>query len=404
MAAVLGGRGPQTLRVAGALRGRRREGPESVTGAIAGRRRRFVRWADRRRCGAGMDLRRGWIWVAVWMLWGAASSAQAPARRFETPMLDGHPLSYCDAGGRRCGEAVATPWCGRQGYGYASEWRIRRGSGFASQARRLDDGSSCRGAGCDSFAEITCAAPQHGHRYLMPSLGAAGRSTVISPDQRNADTAVRSVEYHFRLTGCRQRAAGAFVCDTLPAYHRCRKALEAGRVFACRANRAFLNQAVRPQAVAPGDYALRLNSTASATVYRGRRGKGKLKGEARFEIRFSAPKINKLDWCVERERYVYHPTGPQGGTGKVDDREQCKAPIEGRLVPQHDDLLAAYDACRRRDAWGRRLRQPMEILVAGLYHIGSARPNFVPGRAADHTEVLAPYVVLKAPMSVTCKR
>lgn len=350
-----------------------------------------------------MELRRGLVWLSVLMLGAVVRPAHAEVRSFEAPALDGYALGYCDAGGRRCGEAVATAWCRRQGYEYASEWRIRQGSGFASQTIRLDDGTLCRGAGCDAFAEITCGSRRQAHRYLMPSLGAAGRATVISPDQRNASSIVDSIEYHVEVPGCRQHAAGSFTCDALPAYRKCEEQFEAGRVFSCRANLAFLNQAVEPEQVAAADYALRLNSSASATVYRDRRGKGKLKGDARFEIRFAAPKIDKLDWCVERERYLYHPSGPQGGTGKVDDSEQCKAPIEGRFKPQRDDLLAAYDACDRRNAWGQRLQQRMELLVAALYHIGSARPDFVPGRAADHTKVLAPYVLVEAPMSVTCK-
>ena len=248
----------------------------------------------------------------------------------------------------------------------------------------------------------------------MPSLGAAAHATVISPDQRNADTVVESissadtvakpVSYDVKIPGCRQEAAASFVCDSVPAYQQCRAKLKAGKVFSCRANLAFVNQNVEPQQAASGDYALQLDSSASATVRRGRRGGGKLKGEARFHIQFAAPKINKLDWCIARERYIYHPTGPEGGVGKVDNRADCSRPIDGSFEPQQDDLLEAYDACDRRHAWGKRLQQPIELLVAALYEIGSSRPDFVPGRAADHMKVLAPFVLVQAPMSVTCKR
>lgn len=390
-----------------------------------------------------MGLRRSSGCVFVLLLCGILP-AHAQLRSFQKPALNGYALSYCDSDGRRCGETVAKAWCQKRGYGYASEWQIARATGFSSQTVRLDDGSICRGAGCDGFARITCGGRSHSHAYLMPSLGAAAHATVISPDQRNADTVVESISsadtgvksvpsphkilklgpspdkvvksvpspdktvkpvaYDVKIPNCRRDAAGSFLCDSVPAYQQCRARLKAGKVLFCRANLAFVNQRVEPQQAASGDYALQLDSSATAIVYRGHRGRGKLKGEARFHIQFAAPKINKLDWCIARKRYIYHPTGPRGGVGKVDDRADCSRAVEGSFAPQQDDLLEAYDSCDRRNAWGNRLQQPIELLVAAFYEIGSSRPDFVPGRAADHMKVLAPFVVVQAPMRVTCKK
>ena len=117
-----------------------------------------------------MGFCRGSAWVVALLLCGVWP-AHAQLRSFQKPALNGYALSYCDSDGHRCGETVAKAWCQKRGYGYASEWQIERATGFSSQTVRLDDGSICRGTGCDGFSRITCGGRPHGHAYLMPSLG-----------------------------------------------------------------------------------------------------------------------------------------------------------------------------------------------------------------------------------------
>lgn len=345
--------------------------------------------------------------IALLLLGAGFSSARAELRTFSNPVRDGLTVSYCNSGGRDCGEPVAQAWCRGQGFAYASEWTIRHGVDFTSATVQLDDGAICRGANCDGFASITCGrdgkAKGKGKTYLMPNLGGAARATVISPDRRAAGAAVESVEYRVLVPGCRQQESGSLLCETVHDYQHCRTLLKAGKVAGCRAGLAFDGDFAEPSRAAAGDYQLKLDSSATATVYRGRRGDGKLKGKAEFEIQFAAPAIDKRDWCLERDRYVYYPTGPKGGVGSIDDTDDCAAPISGSFEPHEDDLLQAYDLCDQRSAWGEHVDQTIELLVAALYHIGSARPDFVPGNVADRTRVLAPYVTVQAPMHVTCK-
>jgi hypothetical protein len=352
-----------------------------------------------------MAPRRKCVVVVGFALCGVLSVARAELRSFADPAVDGFAVSYCNSGGRDCGEAVAQSWCRVQGYEYASEWAIRRGVDFSSATIRLDDRGICRGAGCDAFQYITCGRDRgsDGHSYLMPKLGGAARATVISPDRRAAGAAVQTIEYRVLIPGCRPQATGELLCEDLHDYQHCRTLFKKGQVAGCRAGLAFDGNFAEPMRADAGSYSLQLDSSAEATVHRGRRGDGKLKGKAEFEVRFAAPAIDARDWCLEQDRYLYHPTGPQGGAATIDETDECGMPIGGSFEPHEDDLLQAYDLCELRGAWGDRVELPIELLVAALYHIGSARPDFVPTEESDRTKIVAPYVTLQAPMRVTCK-
>jgi hypothetical protein len=177
--------------------------------------------------------------------------------------------------------------------------------------------------------------------------------------------------------------------------------MRAGKVFGCRAGLAFDGGFAEPIAAGPDDYDLSVNSNAVVTVEQGKRGAGKVKGEARFDVEFALPPIGDGAWCLQRDRYLYFPTGPKGGIGEIDDISDCGKAISGSIVPHEDDVLQAYDMCDAFAAWGSELEQPIELLVAALFLVSSTAPKFT-SRDGSGSSIVAPYLTIHAPMKVNC--
>lgn len=329
----------------------------------------------------------------------AALPVAAEVRTFEAPEHAGFLVAPCASANGVCGEPVAQAWCRQQGFQRAVDWSVRLGRDFSTATVTLDAGALCRGAQCESFASISCET--EGRTFRMPALGGLARSTLISPDRRNAELAAAPIEYEISLPGCHQREPGIFMCETVPEYQHCRTLLRDGKVFGCRAALAFDSAVAETSAPAPDRYRMELESTAQITVERGRRGEGRMRGEARFEIAFAMPAIDALDWCLQRDRYLFHLSGPDGGQARIDDSDDCDAPVVGRYEPHEDHLLEAYDLCEGSLSWGDDLEHRIELLVAALFHIGSARPGFV--ATQGHARIVAPYVRVRAPLSIRCR-
>jgi len=331
---------------------------------------------------------------------GLATPGAAEVRTFANPTLDGIPVSYCLANGDVCGERVAIEWCRAQGYEYASSWAATPGVDATSVTVRLDDGRVCRGAQCDAFASVTCGT--QARTFRMPTLGAAGRATLISPTRRSAEAPLEPLQYQVLIPGCHQREPGVFLCETAHEYQHCRTLMSVGRVFGCRAGLAFDGDFAQAIAASPDSYELRLQSTAVATVERGQRGAGTARGEVRFEVQFDVPPIGEGAVCLQRDRYLYHATGPKGGLAEIDDTSDCGAPVSGSIVPHEDDILQAYDICDSFAAWGEEIEQPIELLAAALFHVGFANSAFAREDGAAQ-RIVAPYLTVRAPMQVICK-
>lgn len=327
-----------------------------------------------------------------------AVPAAAQTQVFSNPTHEGLPIDYCHGDGA-CGEAVAAAFCRARGYEYASEWAARAGVDVTSATVRLDDGAVCRGAQCEAFASITCG--KQGRTFRAPTLGAAARSTVIAPSRTRAVAEVAPIEFQALMPGCHEREPGEYLCESDYDYQHCRALMRSGKVFGCRAGLAFADGFVEPVAARSGEYSLDVRSTADVAVERGKRGAGKIKGEVSFEVDFALPKLDDHVWCLQRERYLYHPTGPKGGIAEIDDTQECGEPIEGRFAPHEDDLLRAYDLCEAFAVWGSELEQPIDVLVAALYQVGSASPGFRSRHGASTT--VAPYTTVRAPMKIHCK-
>lgn len=337
--------------------------------------------------------------LAALML-GAVSAINAEVRTYRNPMYQGYRLDYCQAFGQVCGERVATQWCRNQGFEYASDWAIDRGIGDIQPTSRLDDDNVCRGHQCDGFVDITCG--REGRSFRLPNLGAITRATVFTPDRTGTAPALMPVEVQLLVPGCHQWEPGILQCETVYDYQHCRTLLGDGKVLGCRAGLAFDGAFAQPRAASPGTYDLSLRSRVRATVHENRRGDGRLKGEARYEVEFDIPEYGAAGGtCLQRDRYVYHPTGPKGGLSTIDETADCDEPIEGRFAANEDDLLRAFDYCDARHAWGSKIEITTDLMVAGLFHFVSPTASEVPEPGSS--TIIAPYLTLYAPMIVDCK-
>lgn len=327
------------------------------------------------------------------------TSAHAEVRSFADPKHGGYAVSYCSANGDVCGERVADAWCRSHGFQSAVDWSVRLGRDLSTTTLAIDSEALCRGAQCESFASISCETP--GRAFSMPALGGLDRSTIITPSRRTAEIAVSAIEYQVQVPGCQQREPGIFYCDAAPEYQQCRELFSAAKVFGCRSGLSFADASVEAVAAAVGTYRLELKSSAAATVYQGRRGEGKLRGDADLTLSFDIPAIDARDWCLHRDRYLYHPSGPKGGSGDIDDTADCDALIEASFEPHEDNLLEAYDLCEGSASWGEELQGTTDIIVAAVFHIGSARPDFRSTYGSQRS--VASYLTVKAPLEIDCK-
>lgn len=316
-------------------------------------------------------------------------------------MYQGYRLDYCQEFGRVCGERVATQWCREQGFEYASDWAIDRDLGGAQPTMRLDDESVCQGHQCDAFTDITCG--REGRSFRLPDLGAVTRATVITPDRTGTAPMLMPVEVKLLVPGCHQWEPGVLLCESVHDYQHCRTLLGDGKVLGCRAGLAFEGAFAQPYPAAPETYEVSLRSRVSARVQRGRRGEGRLRGEARYRVKLDVPERGRAaGTCLQRDRYVYRPTGPQGGLSSIGETAGCDDFIEGSFSAHEDDLFHAYDVCDARDAWGSKVEIATELMVAGLFHFASLTAADFASR--DTSSIVAPFLTLRAPVSVDCRK
>jgi len=337
--------------------------------------------------------------LGIWLALFFTASSYAEVRTFRNPQHQGYRLDYCQAFGQVCGERVATQWCRSQGYEYASDWAIDRNIGEGQPTMPIDSDRACRGGQCDGFASVTCG--REGRSYRLPNLGAMTRATVITPDRRGTAPAIDSIQVKLLVPGCYQTEPGILLCGTVHEYQHCRTLLAAAKVAGCKAGLAFDGAFAQPVAAAAGSFDLDLNSRATATVSRDRRGEGRVRGKVSYRVRFEVPLQSALaETCLQRDRYVYYPDGPRGGLSEIDNTSDCSAPIEGAFEPHEDDLLRAYDLCMGHRAWGETITDSVELLVAGLYHLSA---KTAADGVAGSARIVAPYTTIRAPFSITCR-
>jgi hypothetical protein len=328
-----------------------------------------------------------------------AAPGHAEVRTFRNPQHQGYRLDYCQAFGQVCGERVATQWCRGQGYEYASDWAIDRDIGDVQPTVPIDSDRVCRGAQCDGFASVTCG--REGRSFRLPNLGTMTRATVITPDRRGTAPAISTVEVRLLVPGCYQTEPGVLLCGTVHDFQHCRTLFATGKVLGCRAGLAFDGAFAEPVAAAADTYELDVRSRAAATVNRDERGEGRVRGKVDFRVRFDVPAQSALaETCLQRDRYVYYPSGPRGGLAEIDDTSDCAEPIDGTFEPHEDDLLRAYDLCTAHRAWGQTITDSIDLLVAGLYHLSATTAaDGLPGAS----RIVAPYTTIRAPFEISCR-
>lgn len=331
----------------------------------------------------------------------SAGEAVAQERTFDNPTYRGFEVSYCGVGSTSCGERMATTFCEANGYDYASEWAARAGIEGVTRAVRLDNSTICEGAACDAFATITCGRGEQ-RTFTMPTLGSAARATVLSPNLRTTEAVLDPQEYRVLIPGCTQGEPGVFMCKSILEYQHCRTLMIGQFVFACQAGLAFEGGFAQPFEAEDGEYELVIESDARIRVNQGDRGPGQIRGKAEVELTFRPPTDSPGSWCLQRDPYIYYPSGPDGGMSEFGDTGECGDPIELSFAPHADDAVRAYDLCESFAAWGSEMQDTIDILVSGLFHIRSANPEFI-ARHGDDGAVLAPYIVVKAPLSIDCR-
>ena len=329
--------------------------------------------------------------------WSPRSDAQV--RTFAEPSYGGYDISFCGVSGDSCGEAVASSWCRSQSYEFASEWTVAGGLADTVTVR-LEDGQVCRGSSCEAFASITCS--RRDRSFRMPKLGAHGRATVIEPERRSAAIVYEAVEVDSEITGCHQVEPGIYECASVDEYQHCRTLMQRGEVFSCRAALAFNGGFATPVSPVPGEYSLDVESEIEIRVERGDRGAGRAKGDAQIVVDFRPPPMQDTSWCLERDRYLYFPTGPLGGTAQIGETADCGEPVSAVFAPHEDDMMMAYDLCESFAAWGSEIDHSIEVLVGALFTLGSNSRAFV-DQYGGSTAVIAPYLSIKAPVEIECR-
>ena len=325
---------------------------------------------------------------------------QADVRTFRNPAFEGYRLDYCKASGSECGERVATEWCVDRGYDYASDWGLDRDIGLLQPTINLDDGKICQGAQCDGFTAITCGREER--EFNVPRMGGSTRGTVFTPDRRQAAPAVTRTEIQLVVPGCSQFEPGVLVCHSVPEYQHCRTLLQDGFVLGCRAQLALDGAIADLREATLESYDLSLRARASVTVEQGSRGDGRIRGETRYRVAFAIPEhADAVENCLQRDRYEYHRTGPDGGTSEIYEADRCDEPVEGSFSPHQDDLLRAYDLCEGRRAWGSRLETTSDLIVAGIFHFSAATASSSAAGAASRS--VAPYLAIEAPLQIICR-
>jgi hypothetical protein len=254
---------------------------------------------------------------------------------------------------------------------------------------------------CDASAN-TCA--EEARTFTAPVLGASGQATMLSPSRRAPQAVLEGAdEQQVPVPGCGQVSPGTLRCGMIQDYQHCRTLMISSMVDSCRIEVAFASGAIVPQAAEPGDYDLAIESDARVRIARDERGFGQVRGAASVEIRFELPaEAAPPAWCVQRDRYLYFATGPQGGLPEIDDSGDCDSPLSFDFKPHADDLLRAWDLCETFAAWGEELRDSIEILAAAIFHVRSSAPSFN-ARYRDGAAAIARYATVTAPLTIECR-
>lgn len=246
-----------------------------------------------------------------------------------------------------------------------------------------------------------CAEEEEGQTFTMPVLGPAGRATVLSPNLRSTELSLDQTDYRFLIPGCAPTATGVFACDSSHQYQHCRTLMYSSMVYSCRAPNPLDAGFAEAREAAPGEYEIELESNARVKVAQGQRGFGQARGSAEIVLAFTTPNTIAGGSCLQQDRFLFYPTGPDGGASRIDETASCSASLSFEFEPHADDIVRAYDICESFSAWGGELKDQIEIVAAGLFHIRSADPAAGAG-PESRIAIIAPWVSVRAPLAIDC--
>jgi len=254
---------------------------------------------------------------------------------------------------------------------------------------------------CDPAANSCSGTAQRAP--VTPALGGAGRVTLLSPSQRATEVALEANGSRVPVPGCEVAAPGVLRCGTLNEYQHCRTLMISAMVDSCRIEMPFVGLPVEARPATPGSYQLTVESDARVRIVRGERAFSQVRGRAEALLQLQLPDEARAPaWCVQRDRFQYAMTGSGAGVPDIGESADCAEPIEVRFTANDDDAVRAYDRCEIADAWGEKLDDTIEILVAGLFHIRSASPAFA-ARYPGGEAVIAEHVSVTAPFEIDCR-
>ena len=92
-----------------------------------------------------------------------AGEAEASARSYSRPTVDGTAISACLANGTNCGKPAADAFCQLQGYRES----ILFAREPAAQSLALDSRTICSSGACEAFARIKCYIPAEAEQATL---------------------------------------------------------------------------------------------------------------------------------------------------------------------------------------------------------------------------------------------
>jgi hypothetical protein len=94
--------------------------------------------------------------IALFVLLGAASAAEAETATFSHPSWMGDRLDWCVNWSESCGKPAADAFCKAQGFAYATSFARDPNIGSFNPTRLIGSGAVCDQDMCDGFRYITC--------------------------------------------------------------------------------------------------------------------------------------------------------------------------------------------------------------------------------------------------------
>lgn len=253
---------------------------------------------------------------------------------------------------------------------------------------------------CDPRSN-TCSRPTG--LDTLPAFGPSGEATVLSPSRRATEAGFERGEQRVSAPGCSTLTPGVELCNSIHEFQHCRTLMISSMVDSCRVEIAFARDDIEPRVAEAGTYSVEIESTARVRIERQSRGFATPRGRASVTLSLDLPaEADAPGWCLQRERYLYFATGPDGGEFEIEETDDCFEPIKFSYGAHADDIIRAWELCETFAAWGEELQDSIEILAAGIFTVRNSSPDFV-ARYPGGSAMIARTVKVQAPLAIDCR-